>query len=74
MLMRSTRPQQIEIRNAPVGDENVQYNAFCLFNLIEIRNAPVGDENIFFNLYELPKSIEIRNAPVGDENSLLIRI
>ena len=36
----------IEIRNAPVGDENIFKGcSYRLFNIIEIRNAPVGDEN-----------------------------
>ena len=36
----------IEIRNAPVGDENVDgiHNEYDI-DKIEIRNAPVGDEN-----------------------------
>ena len=36
----------IEIRNAPVGDENAEKNLHSdNFYHIEIRNAPVGDEN-----------------------------
>ena len=35
----------MEIRNAPVGDENIFFNLYELPKSIEIRNAPVGDEN-----------------------------
>ncbi len=61
----------IEIRNAPVGDENDISFIIPDSNIIEIRNAPVGDENIFKGCsYRLFNIIEIRNAPVGDENGL----
>ena len=61
----------IEIRNAPVGDENV-YELFAkaLLKAIEIRNAPVGDENDISFIIPDSNIIEIRNAPVGDENGL----
>ena len=59
----------IEIRYAPVGDENnVIVNNGILFK-IEIRYAPVGDENVSeaIKIGE-ENGIEIRYAPVGDEN------
>ncbi len=37
----------IEIRNAPVGDENYVLFSITLSGMIEIRNAPVGDENYY---------------------------
>ena len=37
---------KIEIRNAPVGDENSPPSEMMILSImIEIRNAPVGDEN-----------------------------
>ena len=59
----------IEIRYAPVGDENnVIVNNGILFK-IEIRYSPVGDENVSeaIKIGE-ENGIEIRYAPVGDEN------
>ena len=44
----------IEIRNAPVGDENLRVLFIHLASSkIEIRNAPVGDENDVSWLIEL---------------------
>ena len=60
----------IEIRNAPVGDENIVYHIQEIqVHTIEIRNAPVGDENWKTGHWtDTDYPIEIRNAPVGDEN------
>ena len=35
----------IEIRKAPVGDENTSSATLYMYVIIEIRKAPVGDEN-----------------------------
>ena len=59
----------IEIRYAPVGDENSCDNAEGGLDIIEIRYAPVGDENYKLLTFIAVCVIEIRYAPVGDENS-----
>ena len=55
-------PLEIEIRNAPVGDENCKTSPVSKLTCsIEIRNAPVGDENTI----SIPSQFAIRTLRLG---------